>query len=456
VSEPTRTDFANAIEEHWHDRPPASLEDVMALYGVLAVAESGGALFGSSSTLFDDFVDDGRLIVIDVDLAGEEPMYTDLNVDVLRADDVSKLAYAHKSSGKGSKYSLTQVGSKSGNDAKGVVKNQGPLGKLAGWATQDSIQTLVDDRDHADIWVIEELATVLEKKSDSLNRITSDIERLLPSDDSIPTAITVRCRIDGSELEKSDADDVRWFWPAELEVLDTAMRRYATANATDKNIKAGHPVSEGEGVCVVAGRTGRVVGTPESPLEIFSVKHPDAQPGLHKDQSWRNYPISETAAMLFSKGAGLVDHCALRRGGTETYTLPYFAGELTAEKAEALYGAILSLDSETDYTDGTRAPMARVTYKLRDNESERIREMAKRELRFYMLSLPISDDKNVIAEEPAATVYYVNELAEALVETVHGSTLDPSTGGFIAYKAEDEDKRWDLLDFPEARLGKIV
>jgi len=40
---PTAADFRDVLDdEYWHDRPPASLEDVMALYGVLGVAESGG------------------------------------------------------------------------------------------------------------------------------------------------------------------------------------------------------------------------------------------------------------------------------------------------------------------------------------------------------------------------------------------------------------------------------
>jgi CRISPR-associated protein Cas8b/Csh1 subtype I-B len=438
MSEPDRNDFAEAIEEYWHGRPPASLEDVMALYGVLAVAESSGALFGSPNTLHDGFVDDGYLVRIDIDLteqAASSP-YEKIKIDTLRAEDVPKLAYAHKSSGRGAKYSVTQIGSKSGNDAEGVANTI--LGKLSSWTTQHSVRSVTGEGGHPDGWIIERLAEIFAKDSDTIADIRSEIESVFPADDSIPTAMTVRCRINGAKLEASDTDEIDWFWPADLDVLDAAMRRYSTVNATNKNIKP--RTSEGEAIDAVSGRRGRVVGTPESPMEVFSVKHPDAQPGLDQEQSWRNYPISETAAMLFSKGAGLVDRCALRRGGTETYTLPYFAGELTAEKAEALYGAIQSLDSETDYTGTTQAPMARVTYKLRESESERVRDMAKRELRFYMLSLPISDDKNVIAEEPAATVYYVNELAEALVDTIHGPTLDRLAGGFAAY----ED--WQLLD----------
>jgi len=354
---------------------------VMALYGVLAVAESGGSLFGSSSTLLDDFVDDGRLITIDIDLTTESPTIDDVRVDMLLEKDVPKVAYSHKSSGRGSKYSITQTGSNSGNDAEEVADTRyGLIGKLATWPTQDSIEPLTNDDGHPDGWVITDLSSVLEKKSDSLNDLATKLENLLPTEDSVPTVMTIRCKIDGSELENSKSDGVDWFWPADLDVLDQAMRRYATANATDKNIKSG-PASEGEAIGVVTGEKSRVVGTPESPLDVFSVKHPDAQPGLRKDQSWRNYPVSDDVAMLFSKGQDLIERCVLRRGGVETYTLPYFAGELTPMKAESLYRAIDSLDPESEHTDASHAPMARVTYEIQEYEDPEVRALED-EIRF--------------------------------------------------------------------------
>jgi CRISPR-associated protein Cas8b/Csh1 subtype I-B len=161
--------------------------------------------------------------------------------------------------------------------------------------------------------------------------------------------------------------------------------------------------------------------------------------------------------MLFSKGQDLIERCIFRRGGTETYAIPYFAGELTPTRAETLYRAVQSLDPDSDHSNSANAPMARVTYKIRDHEDEKVRALGERELRFYTVSLPISDDKNIIAEEPAASVYWVSELAEALVETVHGSTLVPETGGFAPYD------NWGLLDFPEdtdrarrVAFGRIV
>jgi len=103
--------------------------------------------------------------------------------------------------------------------------------------------------------------------------------------------------------------------------------------------------------------------------------------------------------MLFSKGQDLIERCVLRRGGVETYTLPYFAGELTELKAETLYRAIHSLDSESEYTDSSHAPMARVTYEIQENDDPAVRAL-KDEIRFYVVSLPISDDKTSSPKNP--------------------------------------------------------
>lgn len=435
---PTPQDFQDALDAYWHDRPPASLEDIMALYGILAIAESGGGLYKTPSEL-DPYIDDGRLITIFVDSTGENTRITNVEQDILRPDHVEKLAYAHKTSGQGSKYSLTQTGSNSGNDAEGVTDTRyGPLGKLAGWATQDPIQSFVDENAHPDTWVISEIRSVLEKKSDSLQELANTIQELLPEDENIPTVLTIRFHASASELETVDGEGDKWLWPADLDVLTEATERYATANATDKNIDSGPP-SVGQGIGVVTGEQNRVVGTPASPLGVFSVKHPDSQPGLRKEESWRNYPVSDDVAMLFAKGRNHIDRCVYRNGGMETYALPYFAGEMTGEKADALSLAIDSVESDRELNESADPPMAQVTYYLTENDDQAIRDLAEQQLRFYTITMPISDDKNIIAEEPAASVYWPNKLADSLRETIEGPTLNPAKGGFQQFD------NWPLL-----------
>ncbi len=436
---PTPQDFQAALDAHWHDRPPASLEDVMALYGVLAVAESGGGLYTTPSKLAP-FVDDGRLVTISLDLTGESPEIVGVDQDVLRKTDVPKLGYSHKSSGRGAKYSLTQIGSKNGNDAEGVSSTI--LRRIRSWTGQDSVQDLTGDDGHPDGWLIETLETIFEKNSETLEALRSEILNRLPADETLPYVMTVRLKLDPTELESVDDSHQGWFYPSDIGVLTEATKRYATANAANKNIDNG--ASEGYGIGVVSGATDRVVGTPESPLGVFSVKHPDAQPGLRKTESWRNYPVSDDVAMLFAKGQDLIERCVYRNGGMETYAFPYFAGEMTGEKAYALHLAIDSVDPDGEFNESADPPMAQITFELTENDDPAIRQLAEQELRFYTITMPISDDKNIIAEEPAASVYWPTTIAEALRETIAGPTLDPMAGGFQTFE------NWPLLDIDTA------
>ncbi|MFC6764978.1 type I-B CRISPR-associated protein Cas8b/Csh1 [Natrinema soli] len=431
---PTHKDFQNALDKHWHDRPPASLEDVMALYGVLAVAESGGGLYTTPSKL-QPFVDDGRLVTVSLDLTGDSPKIVSLDQDDLRDEDVPQLGYSHKSSGRGAKYSLTQIGSKNGNDAEGVSSTL--LGRIRSWTGQDSVENFTSGNGNPDGWLIETLGDVFEKDSETLESLKVKIIELLPADESIPYVMTVRLKLNPVNLESVDATNQEWFYPAEVGILEEAMKRYATANAANKNIDKG--ASEGQGIGVVSGEKGRVVGTPESPLGVFSVKHPDAQPDLRKTESWRNYPVSDDVAMLFAKGQDLIDRCIYRNGGMETYALPYFAGEMTGKKADALYLAIDSVDGDRQIGESADPPMAQVTFNLTENDDETIRELAEQELRFYTVTMPTSDDKNIIAEEPTASIYWPNKLADSLRQTIEGPTLNPARGGF------EQFNNWPLL-----------
>lgn len=426
--------FETAIEDYWHGRPPSSLEDVMTLYGVLATAVSGGELYRTSSAL-EDFVDDGRLVTIHLDLTGD-PTYETVNVDVLRRDQLDTLGYAVKSSGRGADYSLTQAGSVNGNDPAEVA-GKTHLNRIRLWCGYDSVRSTIDDG-HPDAWVVEALGTVFEKDSATISRIADDIEALLSGGE--PTVVTVAMRIDTADLDRYDETGVETFYPGGLDVLETAMQRYKTKNATDRNL-SGSRTSEGVATGLVTGGEERVVGTPESPLETFSIKHPDVQPGLRRTASWRNYPVADRTAQLIAKGSDLLERCALRSGGMETYALPYFAGEITAPKARTLYRAVQSLDADAD--DGT-PPMARVTYWIAESDDPDVRALAD-ELRFHYVTLPIGDDTHIVAESPTASTYWVNALADALVETLSSATGQVTRGGF------GHSPNWPLLDPPSER-----
>jgi|APHM01.1.fsa_nt_gi CRISPR-associated protein, Csh1 family len=424
--------FANTLEKHWHGRPPSCLEDVLSLYGILAVAAEGGDVFETPNAL-NAYLDDGRLVTIHVDLTGDSYTYEGLTVDTLREDHISRLGYSKKSSGRGADYSLTQAGSKTGNEPSEVADTH--LGCIRRWCGYDSVHAVTNDDGHADGWVVNALGEIFQKDSESIAEIGDDIETRLTGND--PTVLTVDITIDNSDLTQNLGEGIVTAAPDELAVLQASMRRYSSANDADKNL-GGSRTSEGQATGFVSDDTGRVVGTPESPLDTFSVKHPDVQPGLRRTASWRNYPIDETTAKLISKCTELIEQCVFREGGMETYALPYFAGEITAEKAQYLYTAIQSLDPDTE---NSRTPMSMVTYDLQEHDNESIRALND-ELRFHYVTLPIGDDTHIITESSSATTFWINRVSKMFVETLQGPTGNIHTGGF------SESPNWSLLEYP--------
>jgi CRISPR-associated protein Cas8b/Csh1 subtype I-B len=127
----------------------------------------------------------------------------------------------------------------------------------------------------------------------------------------------------------------------------------------------------------------------------------------------------------------------------EVYALPYFTGPLTPKKASVLYRAIESLDVEQNKTE---PPMGAVTYDLEDAAPE----LAEQELRYYLLTMPIGDDKHVVAESNAVTMYHARQLADALLATLEGPSFQPGRGNFGA------PTNWPLLSIDTEGPGKTA
>jgi CRISPR-associated protein Cas8b/Csh1 subtype I-B len=422
--------FEQAIGDFWeHGRAPVELPDIMAMYGVLAVGASDDGLFRTGSTL-DDYLD-GEYVTVRIDLTDDDPASSwDVTVDTLTEDIVEALAVSKNPAGRGTDYSITQVGSRTGNSPDSFAGTY--VGRLGNWSGYDSVRSVFEsDGDaHPDGWVVEAVTDVL-GDDETLDEIADVTEELLAG--TAERVVTVAVRLDTSDLEDYDGPDgVQWLYPDDLPVMNEAMRRYAGENMADKNI-GGSRISRGPGVDAVNGSEDTLVGTPQSPFGLFSVKHPDNQPSLDRTQSWRNYPVSAETAMLFKKAEDLLEKTVMRRGGMEVYALPYFTGALTPEKAIALYRAIQSLDVEQNKTE---PPMGVVTYDL----EEYAPELAEQELRYYLLTMPIGDDKHVVAESNAVTMYHARQLADALLATLAGPSFQPDRSNFGA------PTNWPLLE----------
>jgi CRISPR-associated protein Cas8b/Csh1 subtype I-B len=441
VSGPSLESFETAIENFWgHGRAPVGLPDLMAMYGVIAVGASEDGLFRTGSTL-DDYLDSGEYVTVKIDLTADEPASSwDVTVDNLTQDTVDLLAVSKNPAGKGRDYSITQIGSKTGNTPESLAGTY--VSRLGDWCSYESVQSVFQSEEdaHPDGWVIEAVADVL-GDDETLEEIAEVTEQLLS--ETAERVVTVAVRLNTAELEEYDGPDgIQWLYPDNLPVMNEAMRRYASENMADKNL-GGSNVSRGPGVDAVSGSDDTLVGTPQSPFGLFSVKHPDNQPSLDRTQSWRNYPVSAETAMLFKKAEDLLEKTVMRRGGMEVYAIPHFTGPLTPEKASVLYRAIQSLDIEQNKTD---PPMGIVTYEL----EEAAPVLAEQELRYHLLTMPIGDDKHVVAESNAVTVYHARQLADALLSTLAGPSFYPDRSNF------GSPTDWPLLDIDIEGAGETA
>jgi CRISPR-associated protein Cas8b/Csh1 subtype I-B len=424
--------FETAIADHWsHGRSPVALPDVMAMYGVLAVGASEDGLFKTGSTL-DSYLDGGEYVTIELDLTDDDPSPSwNVAVDALDESAVEKLGVSKHPHGKGRDYSITQIASKTGNEADAFATEY--VKRVGDWCGYDSVRSVFesDEESHPDGWVVERVCDALVGDDGVLDEVIEATGNLLTG--TAKRVVTVAVRVDTDSLDEYDGPGgVRWLYPNDLPVMDLAMRRYASKNMTTRGIN-GSGVSRGPGTDAVSGKRTTVVGAPQSPFGLFSVKHPDNQPALTQTESWRNYSVSADTAMLFKKATNLIEKTVMRRGGMGVYALPYFTGPLTPEKANVLYRAVQSLDPETNKTE---PPMGVLTYALEEHAPD----LAERELRYYLLTMPIGDDKHVVAESNAVTAYYAREIADTLIETLRGPSFAPGRRGF------GPPTNWPLLE----------
>lgn len=436
----SESSFDEAIEKYWsHGRPPVSLPDVMAMYGVIAVGASDDGLFKTGSTL-DSYVGDGEYVTVEIDLTADDPRSSwNVKVDNLTEGVVDSLAVSKNPAGRGTDYSVTQIGSKNGNDPTSFAETY--IGRLGNWCGYDSVRSVFEGEGnpHPDGWVVEQVCEVLIGEDGVLDEVEEATERLLSG--TKPRVVTVAVRVDTDELEECASDDgVEWLYPNDLPVMDAAMQSYVSENMATKNLK-GSEVSRGPAFDAISGEQETAVGTPQSPFGLFSVKHPDNQPALAQTESWRNYSVSAETAMLFKKAEGLLEQTVMRRGGMEVYALPYFTGPLTGGKAEVLYRALQTLDPESNKSE---PPMGVLTYQLEESAPV----LADEELRYYLLTMPIGDDKHVTAESNAVTTYYARQIADGLLETLRGPSFGPNRSNF------GHPQNWPLLGLDTEAPGE--
>jgi hypothetical protein len=377
------------------DSPVGSLRDIQYLYGKLyTLATTGGGDYAPYLTpdAASDLVDtDDSLIVVRVDLSGDEPRLADDEVWVTRYSEelVEQVAHCKYPAARGIDHSVThQAGQNSDPEKLARYAKE----RLTKWATDEVVQEAADA--HEDGWIVDELAELGEDDA-ALATIEDGVQRELGGE-SATALLTVQVRL---------TTDEEYRWPGELDVFLEAMRQRKLSKLVTKN-KADD--SSGDATDLVTGEPARTVGTSEDPQNYFLGKQLEKFPGLNIEEAWRTHPISEDAAITVMNAETFVEACTYRTFGAKVYYLPYFFGRPSPEDAYALYGMLYGAANEDE--DEDRITPVERAYRSRDELSIDVNR-----LRFYVSAvMPHQMSRyDVFGETLNGLIQYPAELARS-------------------------------------------
>ncbi|QZA88400.1 type I-B CRISPR-associated protein Cas8b/Csh1 [Salinarchaeum sp. IM2453] len=413
--------------------PVSTLRSIQFFYGKLyTLGTLGGGKYAPYLTpdAADDIVDtEDSLIVVRVDLSGEEPSLADDErgpVWVTRYSDnlVEKAAHCKYPPARGIDHSVThQAGRNSGPEKLARYAKE----RLTKWPTDDVVQTVAEEHDEG--WVINGLATV-GKDEDLLVQIEEGVKTALGGE-STTALLTVQVKT---------AVDEGYRWPGEIDGFMEAMRQRKLSKLVTKN-KANN--SSGEATDIVTGQISRVVGTAEDPQNYFLGKQREKFPGLDIEEAWRTHPISEDAAVTVMNADPFVEACTYRTFGAKVYYLPYFRGEPQADHARQLYDLLYrAATTEEDMTPVERA--------YREFKFDR-----EHELRFYVSAvMPHQMSRyDVFGETLNGRLLYPLSLAKRHENIIENSSAYNSQTDWSAPMPTNDS--WDLLTKNDNRLRSV-
>jgi len=323
------------LEDKLPERPISSLRDIQHLYGRLyTLATAGGGEYAAYLTpdQANDLIGaEESLIVVRVDLSGEQPELADPPVEIAQytEDHVDKIRHCYYfNKGSGIDHSITH---RSGKDKEPERLGKYTADRLTRWPTEDAVAEVAQQ--HNDGWIIDSLAQ-LGDREDALNILRDSVEEELGGKRT--SLITLR-------IKKSENSDYEW--PGEITVLNDAMRVQKLDKLVSKNEATN---SVGEATDLITGEVCRTVGTAQDPLNYFLSMQMEKFPGLDPDEAWRSHPISEDAAVTLMNAEEFVDACSYQTFNADVYYLPYFLGQPTPEETYLLYSALYQVTQTDD------------------------------------------------------------------------------------------------------------
>jgi len=418
------------------DSPIGSLRDLQYLYGKLyTLATTGGGEYAPYLTpdAAGDLVDtDNSLIVVRVDVSGDEPRLADDDIGPVQLtrytkDRIQQVGHCKFSAAAGIDHSVTHQAGRNSNPEKLARYAKE---RLTRWATNDVVMEAAEE--HPRGWIIERLAELGEDET-ALDTIEETLTRKLGGE-SATSLLTVQVKVDL---------DGEYQWPGDLDVFNEAMRQRKLSKLVTKN-KADD--SSGDATDLVTGLPARTVGTSEDPQNYFLGKQLEKFPGLDIENAWRSHPISEDAAITVMNAETFVEACTYRTFGAKVYYLPYVFGRLTPETVYELYGLLYqAVESDEDTTPIEDA-----------YERHRERDIDDRKFRFYISAvMPHQMSRyDVFGETLNGRLHYPKELAFTHNRFVQNVSAFNTITEWTAPLPTNE--KWGLLSGSDDQLHAIA
>lgn len=319
------------------DRPLTSLLDIWYTYGVLYLMgvpiESGEYQQYLTPGASADWLDDDDVAVVAAKLDATDPENPELDgvrVKTTYTEDIlQQVAHSKNPDSNGQDYSITHQGAKGGKSPEYIGGSYLP-NIFARWADSEPVDEVVES--HEDGEILKAITTIADD-ADELAGLESAVTSKLDTEEAYKCLATV--------VVKTEPDG-EYRWPADVDVLNEAMRQRKLFKYKEKN----DAFSAGEGTCCITGEEGTLVGAVSDPFNAFVTKQREVFSSLNGDDAYLSRPVSEDAAAVLEQANAFVNACRTSIGSKLfLYTLPFFE-TVDDETAPALYAVLRSLVEE--------------------------------------------------------------------------------------------------------------
>lgn len=435
LSQYDRETVRNALPEF----PITTLRRLQSLYGRLDYLRRDVTNFEGYPPYLttEDIGDDAILLFIDMDLTGETPTLEDVSRAPYDPEKHGeRLGYSYYYAAQGHDFSIvhrTTTGSENaaGNWAAKAFEKWAPADE-----TPPYDETVVEK--HPDGWIIEALRSV-EPRESAGN--TPNLKKQVKDEydtEASETMLVVRLRLTSGSVKTirsvDESSETTLYWPGDLDICMAVMRSSRLGGYKTKDGVDGF--SEGVGIDQNTEQEASLVGFASDPLKHFQQFQREKFSTFDPLTAWQSHPLSEMEALYIDASSDFLEACYSSINNHRIYQFPYFAEQVDADQANALYELLQRLKDRRENEESRESAMA----VLRDHAREMGVDIDA--LRFWIVlqHYDQKDRRNVFREVPAATYQTLDELANEHMTIVKSPLVGQAGLPQPTETLEDDDR----------------